>query len=180
MSVSLGIRDPLQQRNSGRRLLGSLEQRRGNPSLKSGSLARLHILLLAATNRPPITLRCTPSINHATCSEILRDNVDFIPATHRQLHSRRIAFNVSVCASANASLQEAVKMETITIPSPSAFLSSPVIKPAPEPPPPPKRKPSTAPKSASTPKKQNGISKPKQSKSRNGTLGTQVLVLSWQ
>ncbi|PMD32911.1 hypothetical protein L207DRAFT_172832 [Hyaloscypha variabilis F] len=61
-------------------------------------------------------------------------------------------------------------METITIPSPSAFLSSPVLKPAPEPPPPPKRKPSTTTKSASPTKKQNGVSKPKQSKSRNGCI----------
>ncbi|KAH8750459.1 fungal-specific transcription factor domain-containing protein [Hyaloscypha finlandica] len=61
-------------------------------------------------------------------------------------------------------------METISIPSPSAFLSSPVLKPAPEPPPPPKRKPSTTAKPADITKKQNGISKPKQSKSRNGCI----------
>ena len=59
-------------------------------------------------------------------------------------------------------------METITIPSPSAFLSSPVIKPAPKPPPPPRRKSTTTTKSANATKKQNGVVKPKQSKSRNG------------
>ncbi|KAH9209240.1 fungal-specific transcription factor domain-containing protein [Leptodontidium sp. 2 PMI_412] len=61
-------------------------------------------------------------------------------------------------------------METITIPSPTAFLTSPVLKPAPEPPPPPKRKPASAHRSNPTPKKQNGIVKPKQSKSRNGCI----------
>ncbi|KAL3417205.1 hypothetical protein PVAG01_11205 [Phlyctema vagabunda] len=68
-------------------------------------------------------------------------------------------------------------METITIPSPSAFLSSPVLqsepKPAPPPPPPPatQRRKSTTPKATATStKKQNGIAKPKQSKSRNGCI----------
>jgi len=65
-------------------------------------------------------------------------------------------------------------METITIPSPSAFLNSPVIKPVQVPPPPspqipPKRKSTVAKvKSANPGKKPNGIIKPKQSKSRNG------------
>ena len=70
------------------------------------------------------------------------------------------------------SAKEAVKMETITIPSPSVFLSSPVIKPAPEPPPLPKqRKPNTnksAKKATSPTKKDTGVVKAKQSKSRNG------------
>ncbi|KAJ8068961.1 hypothetical protein OCU04_002642 [Sclerotinia nivalis] len=63
-------------------------------------------------------------------------------------------------------------METITIPSPSAFLSSPVLKPAPEPPPPPKkRKQSTSrPSTSQSSKKESGINKPKQSKSRNGCI----------
>ncbi|KAF7881776.1 uncharacterized protein EAF02_006464 [Botrytis sinoallii] len=63
-------------------------------------------------------------------------------------------------------------METITIPSPSAFLSSPVLKPAPEPPPPPKkRKQSTSkPSAAQSSKKEHSINKPKQSKSRNGSI----------
>jgi hypothetical protein len=113
---------------------------------------------------------------NATCLE----NVNFIPASHHhQLHRRGTAFNVSGRASVDVSLQETVKMETITIPSPSAFLSSPVLKPAPEPPPPPKRKPAATFKPPSATKKQSGISKPKQSKSRNGTLGNQGLVLSW-
>ena len=73
-------------------------------------------------------------------------------------------------------------METITIPSPSAFLSSPVLKPAPKPPPPPKRKPITTSKATgpSSAKKQTGIVKPKQSKSRNGTSATPMAVLSWK
>ncbi|KAI9641620.1 hypothetical protein NHQ30_009474 [Ciborinia camelliae] len=64
-------------------------------------------------------------------------------------------------------------METITIPSPSAFLSSPVLKPAPEPPPPPKKrkqstsKPTTSKPATQSLKKESGINKPKQSKSRN-------------
>ncbi|KAH7311123.1 fungal-specific transcription factor domain-containing protein [Rhexocercosporidium sp. MPI-PUGE-AT-0058] len=61
-------------------------------------------------------------------------------------------------------------METITIPSPTAFLASPVLKPAPEPPPPPKHKPSPANRSNPPTKKQSGIVKPKQSKSRNGCI----------
>ncbi|KAH7372053.1 fungal-specific transcription factor domain-containing protein [Cadophora sp. MPI-SDFR-AT-0126] len=63
-------------------------------------------------------------------------------------------------------------METITIPSPTAFLASPVLKPAPEPPPPPKRKsaPSGHNRSNSTTTKKSGIVKPKQSKSRNGCI----------
>ncbi|PQE30854.1 c6 finger domain-containing protein [Rutstroemia sp. NJR-2017a WRK4] len=62
-------------------------------------------------------------------------------------------------------------METITIPSPSAFLSSPVITPAPKPPPPPKkRKQSTSKASNPSAKKETGITKPKQSKSRNGCI----------
>ncbi|KUJ08248.1 uncharacterized protein LY89DRAFT_338878 [Mollisia scopiformis] len=62
-------------------------------------------------------------------------------------------------------------METmIQIPSPSAFLNSPVLKPAPEPPPPPKRKPAPTTKTAAPPKKPTGIVKPKQSKSRNGCI----------
>lgn len=62
-------------------------------------------------------------------------------------------------------------METITIPSPSVFLDSPTIKPAPEPPPaspPPKRKSVTTAKTTNAHKKQDGATKPKQSKSRNG------------
>ncbi|KAI9743796.1 MAG: hypothetical protein M1818_002530 [Claussenomyces sp. TS43310] len=68
-------------------------------------------------------------------------------------------------------------METIIIPSPSAFLSSPVqeaasIDPPPPPPQPPpaRRRKSTTPKetSASDAKKPAGVIKPKQSKSRNG------------
>ncbi|PBP17080.1 C6 finger domain-containing protein [Diplocarpon rosae] len=75
-------------------------------------------------------------------------------------------------------------METITIPSPTAFLASPVLKPAPEPPPPPplKRRSSIGPGikisasskvSASTStsaRKQGGVVKRKQSKSRNGCI----------
>lgn len=75
-------------------------------------------------------------------------------------------------------------METITIPSPSAFLSSPVLKPAPEPPPPPKkRKQSTSkPSAAQSAKKEHSINKPKQSKSRNGKLwmpSFSYLLSSW-
>ncbi|CAL3972975.1 unnamed protein product [Diplocarpon coronariae] len=79
-------------------------------------------------------------------------------------------------------------METITIPSPTAFLASPVLKPAPEPPPPPprpplQRKPSIGPRmrigtgsskatpsSSTSTRKQAGVTKPKQSKSRNGCM----------
>ncbi|ESZ94169.1 hypothetical protein SBOR_5447 [Sclerotinia borealis F-4128] len=62
-------------------------------------------------------------------------------------------------------------METITIPSPSAFLSSPILKPAPEPPPQPKKRkqPTTKPATQSL-TKDSGINKPKQSKSRNGCI----------
>ncbi|QSZ37322.1 hypothetical protein DSL72_009420 [Monilinia vaccinii-corymbosi] len=62
---------------------------------------------------------------------------------------------------------------TLTIPSPSALLSSPVPKPAPEPlplPPPTKRKQSTSKPASQSLKKENGINKPKQSKSRNGCI----------
>ncbi|RQM08410.1 hypothetical protein DH86_00000426 [Scytalidium sp. 3C] len=69
-------------------------------------------------------------------------------------------------------------METITIPSPSAFLNSPVIQPAPAPavPPPPRRRKSsvaTTTKPANPVSKQKtaaGLTKPKQSKSRNGCI----------
>ncbi|CZR63591.1 probable acriflavine sensitivity control protein ACR-2 [Phialocephala subalpina] len=61
-------------------------------------------------------------------------------------------------------------METITIPSPTSFLASPVLKPAPEPPPPPKRKPPQPTKTAAPLTKPTGIVKPKQSKSRNGCI----------
>ncbi|CAG8974651.1 hypothetical protein HYALB_00010747 [Hymenoscyphus albidus] len=63
-------------------------------------------------------------------------------------------------------------METITIPSPTAFLSSPVIKPASEPPPPPKQRkqPPTKSATATSPKRKTGVVKPKQSKSRNGCV----------
>lgn len=74
------------------------------------------------------------------------------------------------------SSKEAIKMETITIPSPSVFLSSPVIKPAPEPPPPPKRKSVKPTKKAGSTKKDAGIIKPKQSKSRNGTYTGELLI----
>lgn len=71
-------------------------------------------------------------------------------------------------------------METmIQIPSPSAFLNSPVLKPAPEPPP-PKRKPAPPTKTAAPPKKPTGIVKPKQSKSRNGMFCQFLVVLSWR
>lgn len=69
----------------------------------------------------------------------------------------------------DVSLQEAVEMETITIPSPTAFLSSPVLKPAPEPPP-PKRKATVPNKTSAAAKKKTGGVKPKQSKSRNGCI----------
>ncbi|CZT48551.1 probable acriflavine sensitivity control protein ACR-2 [Rhynchosporium secalis] len=61
-------------------------------------------------------------------------------------------------------------METVTIPSPTAFLASPDLKPAPEPPPPPKRKPPSTKRSTPAAKNQGGIVKPKQSKSRNGCI----------
>ncbi|KAG9233746.1 fungal-specific transcription factor domain-containing protein [Amylocarpus encephaloides] len=61
-------------------------------------------------------------------------------------------------------------METITIPSPTSFLASPVIKPAPEPPPFPKRQTTAATRSAISTKRKTGIVKPKQSKSRNGCV----------
>lgn len=69
-------------------------------------------------------------------------------------------------------------METLTIPSPTAFLSSPVLKPAPEPPPPPKRKPTSTTRAAAPPKRPSGIVKPKQSKSRNGTFALCSVALS--
>ncbi|RDW67009.1 putative acriflavine sensitivity control protein ACR-2 [Coleophoma crateriformis] len=62
-------------------------------------------------------------------------------------------------------------METITIPSPSAFLSSPILESPTKPPPPaPKRKPTPTKPAASISKKANGVVKPKQSKSRNGCI----------
>ncbi|KAJ5034943.1 uncharacterized protein L3040_008211 [Drepanopeziza brunnea f. sp. 'multigermtubi'] len=65
-------------------------------------------------------------------------------------------------------------METITIPSPTAFLASPVLKPAPEPPPLPppplKRRPAATNKTTTNGKKLSGVVKPKQSKSRNGCI----------
>jgi len=156
----------------------------GSGALGSVVPSRLHLCFWQPRShaaQPPITLHRTSSINcsHATSSTRLRDNGDFDAAIQSQNRSRGFASAVSLCLRVDVSHTEAVKMETITIPSPSAFLSSPVLKPAPDPPPPPKRKPSTTTKSASTTKKQNGVSKPKQSKSRNGTLGSPVLVLSW-
>ena len=61
-------------------------------------------------------------------------------------------------------------METITIPSPTAFLTdSPVLKPAsPRPQPAKQRKPNIASKASNNTKKSDGVVKPKQSKSRNG------------
>ncbi|RFU31816.1 hypothetical protein B7463_g4497, partial [Scytalidium lignicola] len=68
-------------------------------------------------------------------------------------------------------------METITIPSPSAFLNSPVIQPASTPvvQPPPRRRKSTTttakPTTAAVSKqKSSTLTKPKQSKSRNGCI----------
>lgn len=75
-------------------------------------------------------------------------------------------------------------METITIPSPSAFLraSSPVQTAEAPPDPEPKRRPS-APKqqsvaAAAAKKNAVGVTKPKQSKSRNGTCGSPLVGLS--
>lgn len=69
---------------------------------------------------------------------------------------------------------------TITIPSPSAFLSSPVI-PSAKPPQQAtaKRKPASTKPAASTSKKQAGVAKPKQSKSRNGMFINADVLLSW-
>jgi hypothetical protein len=99
---------------------------------------------------------------------------------HRYIQPHEIAFNIIICNIIHVATQELRKMETITIPSPSAFLSSPVIKPAPKPPPPPppKRKPTATTKSTNTTKKQNGVIKPKQSKSRNGMSARSGVVLS--
>jgi hypothetical protein len=79
-------------------------------------------------------------------------------------HSRGVDFNVSI--------QDWLKMETITIPSPSVFLSSPVVQSAKLPPPanatPQKRKATAAKQSSAASKASAGVTKPKQSKSRNG------------
>jgi hypothetical protein len=72
----------------------------------------------------------------------------------------------------DVSTQGLLKMETITIPSPSVFLSSPVVQSAKLPPPtnttPQKRKETTTKQS----KPLAGVTKPKQSKSRNGEHNT--------
>ncbi|RDL40866.1 Zn2 DNA-binding protein [Venustampulla echinocandica] len=110
-------------------------------------------------------------------------NISNVTSTaHPQLHLRTLGPPPGTCAPigiiaaelavVNVPPEEAIEMETIVIPSPSAFLSSPVIKPAPEPPPPPpkpKPKKSLNP-SARTQKPKAGVVKPKQSKSRNGCI----------
>ncbi len=72
----------------------------------------------------------------------------------------------------DVSTQAGLMMETITIPSPSVFLSSPVVQAAKLPPPtsatPQKRKAAAARLSPAASKESAGLNKPKQSKSRNG------------
>lgn len=76
----------------------------------------------------------------------------------------------------NVSTQSWLKMETITIPSPSVFLSSPVVQSAKLPPPtnatPQKRMATAARQSSASSKTSAGVTKPKQSKSRNGVHNT--------
>ena len=75
-------------------------------------------------------------------------------------------------------------MATITIPSPSAFLRSPITKPSPSPRPKVSVKASTKKKSTSAKHNRksalqaNGQSKPKQTKSRDGTCLNRVSTLS--
>lgn len=82
--------------------------------------------------------------------------------------ARRVGFNVST--------KGWLKMETIRIPSPSVFLSSPVVQSAKLPPPtntiPQKRKATAAKQSSAPSKVSASVTKPKQSKSRNGVHST--------
>lgn len=108
--------------------------------------------------------RDTENAQTASWAFSARDNVNTQP-THPLPD---IAPRVFCTRLADVPLQEAFEMETITIPSPSAFLNSPVIKALPKPPPTPKRKSTTTPKPAKKIQKLSGADKPKQSKSRNG------------
>jgi len=79
-------------------------------------------------------------------------------------------------AGIDVSTEGRLKMETITIPSPSVFLSSPVAQSA-KPPPstntaPQKRKATSTKQSSASSKPSAGVTKPKQSKSRNGEHST--------
>ena len=119
--------------------------------------------------------KCQSSDCHADAGASPTENNagSTLSSQHRRLLLPGAGLNTLITTVANVRAPEVLEMETITIPSPSVFLDSPVIKPAPEPPPlppQPKRKSSSASKAADAPKKQNGAVKPKQSKSRNGML----------
>jgi hypothetical protein len=94
----------------------------------------------------------------------------------RLLLKHRSLCDLACVAGLNVSTQSWLKMETITIPSPSVFLSSPFAQSAKLPPPtnptPPKRKLTTAKQSSVASKTSAGVTKPKQSKSRNGVHST--------
>jgi hypothetical protein len=114
--------------------------------------------------------------NLSTTTSCQRPSLEDITTPNSLLSKCRSSFDPARGAGFNVSTQGWLKMETIRIPSPSVFLSSPVVQSA-KPPPttnatPPKRK-TTAPKQSSAASKAStGVTKPKQSKSRNGGYST--------
>jgi uncharacterized low-complexity protein len=69
-------------------------------SRKSGSRVSTFFHLAATSHQPGrqshLTALHASTRLHATCSETLRKNVDFMPTTHRQCHSRGAVSTVSV------------------------------------------------------------------------------------
>lgn len=110
-----------------------------------------------------------PNSSNTTCQRSSSSN---ITTPNSSLWNRCLTRDPARGAGFDVSTQSWLKMETITIPSPSVFLSSPVVQSAKLPPSnnptPHKRKAAITKSSSAVAKPSAGIAKPKQSKSRNG------------
>jgi hypothetical protein len=75
-------------------------------SRKSGSRVSTFFHLAATSHQPGRQSHLTHASTrlHATCSETLRKNVDFMPTTHRQCHSRGAVSTVSVGVGVDVSI----------------------------------------------------------------------------
>jgi len=131
--------------------------------------------------RPEILHRIGPALHTSLCTKSSTTTCQLsfsnaIITPNSLLLKRCLPCHPPCGAGFDVSTQGLLKMETITIPSPSVFLSSPVVQSAKLSPPthatPQKRKKTTTKQSSTASKPSAGVTKPKQSKSRNGEHST--------
>jgi hypothetical protein len=133
---------------------------------------------------PVLHTSLVPNSLSTTCQ---RPSPNSITTPTSSLLKRRSPCDPARGADFNVSTQGRLEMETIRIPSPSVSLSSPVVQSAKLSPPtnttPRKRKATASKQSSAASKASAGVTKPKQSKSRNGVHGTPKFLSchsSWQ